>query len=136
VQLNSRDLNAKYAYIQVTYVQPYFDEKELEERQTEFERSNNVRRFMYETPFTKNDDKARGLIEEQYKRRTILTSKMSCSWNVHYFISEFKFSIGTLTICDIVGACKMYRFTKQMVARLENPQQVAHVVYPGNKTLG
>jgi len=61
------------AYIQVTHVTPYFDERELLERQTDFERSNNIRRFMFETPFTKNG-KAHGEIEEQWRRRTILTS--------------------------------------------------------------
>jgi hypothetical protein len=37
-----------------------------------FERNNNIRRFMYETPFTKTG-KARGDIDEQFKRRTIIT---------------------------------------------------------------
>lgn len=71
--MNADELDGKYAYIQVTYVTPYFEDKELEERKTEFERSNNLRRFMYETPFTRNG-KARGEIDEQYKRRTIVTS--------------------------------------------------------------
>lgn len=69
-------LDPKYAYIQVTYVTPYFDQKELKDRQTEFEHNNNIRQFMYETPFTK-DGKARGQIEEQYKRRTVLTTSHS-----------------------------------------------------------
>jgi len=55
-------------------VTPYFDEKELLDRQTDFERSNNIRRFMFETPFTKNG-KTHGEIEEQCRRRTIITSK-------------------------------------------------------------
>jgi len=57
----------------VTHVTPYFDEKELVSRQTDFERSNNIRRFMFEAPFTKNG-KAHGEIEEQWRRRTIITS--------------------------------------------------------------
>ena len=74
LQVNPHDLDPSKAYIQVTYVTPYFDVKESEERQTDFERSNNLRRFMYETPFTKNGQ-PRGEVDEQYKRRTILTSK-------------------------------------------------------------
>ena len=73
-QVNQNDLDPKLAYIQVTYVTPFYDEKELEDRTTDFERNNNIKRFMYETPFTKNG-KARGEIEEQYKRRTILISE-------------------------------------------------------------
>lgn len=67
-------LDPKYGYIQVTYATPYFEEKELLERVTEYERNNTIRRFMFETPFTK-EGHARGSIEEQYKRRTILVSK-------------------------------------------------------------
>ena len=77
-------LDPRHAYIQITHVTPYFDEKELEERKTEFECNNNIRRFMYETPFTK-DGKARGDIHEQYKRKTILTSKFVQVFSVKGF---------------------------------------------------
>nr|XP_006823927.1 PREDICTED: dedicator of cytokinesis protein 9-like [Saccoglossus kowalevskii] len=71
--VDPKDLDSKYAYIQVTYVTVYFDEKELRDRQTDFEKNNNVRRFMFETPFTRGG-KSHGSIEEQFKRRTILTA--------------------------------------------------------------
>jgi len=73
VQVNQAELNPQIAYIQVTHVTPYFDERELRDRQTAFERSNNIRRFMYEMPFTKNG-KTHGDIEEQCRRRTVITS--------------------------------------------------------------
>ena len=73
-QMSAGDLDPKYAYIQVVYVTPYFDEKELTSRVTDFERNNNVRRFMYELPFTRSG-KERGSIEEQHKRRFIITSE-------------------------------------------------------------
>ncbi|KAK1341975.1 hypothetical protein QTO34_016727 [Cnephaeus nilssonii] len=47
--------------------------KELQERKTEFERSHNIRRFMFEMPFTQAG-KRQGGVEEQCKRRTILTA--------------------------------------------------------------
>ncbi|XP_062982156.1 dedicator of cytokinesis protein 9 isoform X4 [Elgaria multicarinata webbii] len=72
-KVNSKDLDSKYAYIQVTHVVPYFEEKELQERKTEFERNHNIRRFMFEMPFTQLG-KRRGEVEEQCKRRTILTA--------------------------------------------------------------
>ena len=59
---------------------PYFKEKELQRRLTDFERNNNVNQFMYETPFTKNG-KARGEIHEQFKRRTVLMSKSLMTLN-------------------------------------------------------
>lgn len=71
-KVNPKDLDSKYAYIQVTHVIPFFDEKELQERKTEFERSHNIRRFMFEMPFTQTG-KRQGGVEEQCKRRTILT---------------------------------------------------------------
>ncbi|XP_063160879.1 dedicator of cytokinesis protein 9 isoform X2 [Candoia aspera] len=71
-KVNPKDLDSKYAYIQVTHVVPYFEEKELQERKTEFERNHNIRRFMFEMPFTQLG-KRRGGVEEQCKRRIILT---------------------------------------------------------------
>ncbi|CAG9862855.1 unnamed protein product [Phyllotreta striolata] len=71
--VNQSELDPKLAYIQVTHVTPYFEKEELEERQTEFEHNHDINCFMFETPFTK-DGKPRGNPEEQWKRRTILTT--------------------------------------------------------------
>ncbi|XP_040599241.1 dedicator of cytokinesis protein 9 isoform X1 [Mesocricetus auratus] len=72
-KVNPKDLDSKFAYIQVTHVTPFFDEKELQERKTEFERCHNIRRFVFETPFTQTG-KRQGGVEEQCKRRTVLTA--------------------------------------------------------------
>lgn len=73
-QVNPKDLDPKFAYIQVTYVVPYFNEKEQLEKKTDFERHHNISRFVFETPFTLSGKK-HGDVEEQCKRKTILTSK-------------------------------------------------------------
>ncbi|XP_077861413.1 dedicator of cytokinesis protein 7-like [Saccoglossus kowalevskii] len=65
-------LQAKKAYVQITYVEPYFDFYETLSRETHFEKNINIRRFMYATPFTL-DGRAHGDLQEQYKRKTILT---------------------------------------------------------------
>ncbi|XP_016887624.1 dedicator of cytokinesis protein 10 isoform X2 [Cynoglossus semilaevis] len=75
-KVNPKDLDPKFAYIQVTYVVPYFDDKEQQEKRTDFERHHNIRRFVYETPFTLSGKK-HGDVEEQCKRRTILTTNAS-----------------------------------------------------------
>ncbi|XP_019960040.2 dedicator of cytokinesis protein 9 isoform X1 [Paralichthys olivaceus] len=72
-KVNPKDLDSKYAYIQVTHVTPYLDDKELEDRKTDFEKSHNIRRFVFETPFTVSGKKQGG-VEEQCKRRTVLTT--------------------------------------------------------------
>uniref|UniRef100_A0A3Q3DF16 Dedicator of cytokinesis protein 9-like n=1 Tax=Hippocampus comes TaxID=109280 RepID=A0A3Q3DF16_HIPCM len=72
-RVNPKDLDSKYAYVQVTHVVPYLDDKESEERKTDFEQSHNIRRFVFETPFTVSGKKQGG-VEEQCKRRTILTT--------------------------------------------------------------
>lgn len=86
-------LNIERAYIQITYVEPYFDVSELRHRLTIFERNFNIsefllikhvfrhvmfytlpiERFMYATPFTP-DGRAHGELHEQYKRKTVLTT--------------------------------------------------------------
>nr|XP_055053130.1 dedicator of cytokinesis protein 11 isoform X2 [Misgurnus anguillicaudatus] len=72
-KVNQKDLDPKFAYIQVTFVKPYFDEKELLERKTDFEKCHNINRFVFETPYTLCGKKHGG-VEEQCKRRTILTT--------------------------------------------------------------
>ncbi|XP_030128417.4 dedicator of cytokinesis protein 11 isoform X2 [Taeniopygia guttata] len=72
-KVNIKDLDPKYAHIQVTYVKPYFEDKEMAERKTEFERNHNINRFVFETPYTLSGKK-HGSVEEQCKKRTILTT--------------------------------------------------------------
>ncbi|TRY94835.1 hypothetical protein DNTS_029910, partial [Danionella cerebrum] len=72
-KVNQKDLDPKFAYVQVTYVKPSFEEKELTERKTDFEKSHNIQRFVFETPFTLTGKKQGG-VEEQCKRRTVLTT--------------------------------------------------------------
>ncbi|KAJ6669596.1 hypothetical protein lerEdw1_000145 [Lerista edwardsae] len=66
-------LNPNKAYIQITFVEPYFDDYEMKDRVTHFEKNFGLRRFMYTTPFTR-DGRPRGELSEQYKRKTILTT--------------------------------------------------------------
>ncbi|XP_068201997.1 dedicator of cytokinesis protein 7 isoform X2 [Palaemon carinicauda] len=61
------------AYIQITYVEPHFDEYEYRDRVTSFEKNYNIKRFIFSTPFTP-DGRAHGELNEQYKRKTILTT--------------------------------------------------------------
>ncbi|XP_061934172.1 dedicator of cytokinesis protein 7 isoform X2 [Apis cerana] len=60
------------AYVQITYVEPYFEPHELRHRPTIFHRNFNIKRFVYATPFTPGG-KAHGELREQCKRKTILT---------------------------------------------------------------
>ncbi|XP_050403789.1 dedicator of cytokinesis protein 7 [Patella vulgata] len=70
-------LDPEKAYIQITYVEPYFDSYEYRDRITYFEKNYKLKRFMYATPFTL-DGRAHGELHEQYKRKTILTT-------IHFF---------------------------------------------------
>ncbi|XP_030380516.1 dedicator of cytokinesis protein 6 isoform X2 [Scaptodrosophila lebanonensis] len=71
VDLQSLDPNK--AYIQITYVEPYFETYEMRRRETFFERNFNIKRFIFATPFTKTG-KAHGDLNEQCKRKTILVT--------------------------------------------------------------
>ncbi|KAM8792920.1 dedicator of cytokinesis protein 8 [Eudromia elegans] len=71
--VDKRKLDPNKAYIQITFVEPYFDEYEMKDRITYFEKNFNLNRFMYTTPFTM-DGRPRGELSEQYKRNTILTT--------------------------------------------------------------
>uniref|UniRef100_A0A670ZWY4 Dedicator of cytokinesis 8 n=1 Tax=Pseudonaja textilis TaxID=8673 RepID=A0A670ZWY4_PSETE len=73
IPVEKNKLDPRKAYIQITYVEPYFDDYEMKDRVTPFEKNFNLRRFMYTTPFTQ-DGRPRGELSEQYKRKTILTT--------------------------------------------------------------
>ncbi|XP_075715135.1 dedicator of cytokinesis protein 6 isoform X3 [Rhinoderma darwinii] len=66
-------LDPTKAYIQITYVEPYFDTYELKDRVTYFDKNYNLRTFLFCTPFTL-DGRAHGDLHEQYKRKTVLTT--------------------------------------------------------------
>uniref|UniRef100_A0A667YT64 Dedicator of cytokinesis 11 n=1 Tax=Myripristis murdjan TaxID=586833 RepID=A0A667YT64_9TELE len=72
-KVNPKDLDPKFAYVQVTFVKPYFEEKEAPEKKTDFEKCHNISRFVFETPYTLTGKKHGG-VEEQCKRRTVLTT--------------------------------------------------------------
>ncbi|XP_034047222.1 dedicator of cytokinesis protein 7-like isoform X3 [Thalassophryne amazonica] len=71
--VDKNKLDPNKAYIQITYVEPFFDTYELKERITYFDKNYNLRTFMYCTPFTL-DGRAHGDLHEQYKRKTMLTT--------------------------------------------------------------
>ncbi|XP_074596119.1 dedicator of cytokinesis protein Ziz [Brevipalpus obovatus] len=73
-----KDCDPRYAYIQITHATPYSHIIDpSEERVTEFEKVNNVNRFMFETPFVLSDPNKTHSndCQEQCKKRTILTTK-------------------------------------------------------------
>jgi len=72
-QVELSKLNPDKAYIQITFAEPYFDNYELRDRVTAYERNHNICRFIYSTPFTV-DGLPHGELAEQYKRKTILTT--------------------------------------------------------------
>ncbi|XP_078280237.1 dedicator of cytokinesis protein 7-like [Rhinoraja longicauda] len=71
--VKKENLEPDKAYVQVTYVEPYFEEYELKHRVSNYERSSNLRQFIYSTPYTLNG-RAHGELSQQYKRKTILTT--------------------------------------------------------------
>ncbi|CAL8097805.1 unnamed protein product [Calicophoron daubneyi] len=71
VELHS--LDPEKAYLQVIYVEPYFEEFELRKRTTEFQRNYAIKRFVHSTPFTASGS-AHGPISEQFQRKSILTT--------------------------------------------------------------
>uniref|UniRef100_A0A8C8SQD4 Dedicator of cytokinesis 6 n=1 Tax=Pelusios castaneus TaxID=367368 RepID=A0A8C8SQD4_9SAUR len=66
-------LDPNKAYIQLTYVEPFFDTYELKDRVTYFEKNYDLRTFLFCTPFTL-DGRAHGELHEQRKRKTLLTT--------------------------------------------------------------
>lgn len=89
--VDTSTLDPDKAYIQITYVEPYFEPFEMKYRPNHFDRNYNIseyfgtttdvfhnnllsiERFIYATPFT-IEGRAHGELHEQCKRKTILTA--------------------------------------------------------------
>ena len=70
--VDTRLLEPDKGYIQITFVNPTFDKKEANLRQTSFEINSHVKKFSFETPFMKGSKKLQGSVENQWLRRTFL----------------------------------------------------------------
>eukprot|EP01086_Lenisia_limosa_P006376 TRINITY_DN25153_c0_g1_i1.p1 TRINITY_DN25153_c0_g1~~TRINITY_DN25153_c0_g1_i1.p1 ORF type:complete len:654 (-),score=191.97 TRINITY_DN25153_c0_g1_i1:76-1761(-) len=66
-------LDPSLGYIQITHVDPHFDDYENKKRTSHFDRSTRLSKFVFETPFT-DSGKAHGATDEQKKRKTILAT--------------------------------------------------------------
>ncbi|XP_028405418.1 dedicator of cytokinesis protein 7-like [Dendronephthya gigantea] len=71
--VDTSKLDPEKAYIQLTYVEPYFAEYEMKDRRTYFDKNYNIRRFVFATPFTPSGQAHADSLVNQYKRKTILT---------------------------------------------------------------
>ncbi|KXS21645.1 Dock7 protein [Gonapodya prolifera JEL478] len=61
------------AHVQVTYVEPYFEENDERPKASQLIR---LSRFVFETPYTLSG-KAHGSVDQQHKRKTVLTTESS-----------------------------------------------------------
>eukprot|EP00002_Diphylleia_rotans_P017696 TRINITY_DN3433_c0_g1_i5.p1 TRINITY_DN3433_c0_g1~~TRINITY_DN3433_c0_g1_i5.p1 ORF type:complete len:1895 (-),score=353.68 TRINITY_DN3433_c0_g1_i5:366-6050(-) len=70
--VDRKQLAADKLYLQITSLEPHFDEKDPIPRTTTFEKSNNLYCFVYETPFTKTGAAQTDSVIDQYKMKTFL----------------------------------------------------------------
>ncbi|KAL6054781.1 dedicator of cytokinesis protein 7 isoform X5 [Balamuthia mandrillaris] len=74
ISVNKETMNPDVCYFQVVSVSPDFDQG-AEERTSLWEKKFNLHRFVFETPFTKSGKAHSDKMGEQYKRKTVLTTK-------------------------------------------------------------
>ena len=72
--MGPKTVDPKKNYIQITHVEPYFLRENKEERQTKFEKENNLSHFFFQTPFTKSG-RPHGSADTQYMLVTILRTR-------------------------------------------------------------
>ncbi|KAG5451148.1 Dedicator of cytokinesis protein 7 [Clonorchis sinensis] len=73
--VDTSTLDPDKVYLQITYVEPHFDEHELRQRSTEAQRNYMLKRFVYSMPFTPRKGVVHGSLAEQYQRKVILTTE-------------------------------------------------------------
>ena len=114
-------LDPEKCYIQITFVEPYFDRWELRHRPTFFLKHYNLRRFVYSTPFT-HDGRSHGELHEQYKRKTILTTAnvivSYCTyWSIDWLIDWFGLGV-------VISSCSW------LIDRLMIPTFASYTIFP------
>eukprot|EP01101_Sappina_pedata_P013074 TRINITY_DN9379_c0_g1_i1.p1 TRINITY_DN9379_c0_g1~~TRINITY_DN9379_c0_g1_i1.p1 ORF type:complete len:562 (-),score=218.46 TRINITY_DN9379_c0_g1_i1:33-1577(-) len=62
-------------YLQLTHVERYFSQQELEKRNTHFARSTKISHFIYSAPFTKAGGPRADGVSGQWIRKTVLTTE-------------------------------------------------------------
>ena len=72
--LGPRAIDPNRNYIQITHVEAYFLRESKDERQTKFEKENNLSHFFFDSPFTKTG-RPHGTVDTQYMLVTILRTK-------------------------------------------------------------
>jgi hypothetical protein len=60
--VDTSKLDPEKAYIQITYVEPYFAEYEMKDRRTYFEKNYNIRTYHYSLPVPGVGDRFRNRI--------------------------------------------------------------------------
>jgi len=71
-KVDRNKLKEDTCYLQITYLRPYIEELELNERQTNFEQNTNLSTFLFQTPFTKGGKAHAKGVTQQWKRKTLL----------------------------------------------------------------
>ena len=66
------NLDTEVMYWQLVSVREYFSPEEAKDRASQWERRFNISRFIYETPFTKDQDSDQTeSVEHQWKRKQV-----------------------------------------------------------------
>jgi hypothetical protein len=69
--------------------EPYFQESDIQNRVTYFERMNNIDSFVFDVPFTL-DGKNQGSIEHQYIRKIVHYCKLTKDFSYRKSVSFLK----------------------------------------------
>eukprot|EP00300_Choanocystis_sp_HF-7_P019547 c20373_g1_i6.p1 GENE.c20373_g1_i6~~c20373_g1_i6.p1 ORF type:complete len:778 (+),score=212.01 c20373_g1_i6:216-2336(+) len=75
-QVENGPFEPGHFYAQITYLEPYVAESEVQDRVTVYERNTRISEFVFETPFTTTGAKY-GSLREQQKRIIVMTVKGS-----------------------------------------------------------
>ncbi|KAH0790053.1 Dedicator of cytokinesis family protein [Histomonas meleagridis] len=112
-EVNKSKLSKNKGYIQVTYIEPYLTKDEMKTRRSQFERSNFISKFFFDSPFLKDSKKVQGEVDEQWIRRTILTVKYPMP-----YVSKIQ-KIEKLEVKEFIPIRVSYRQLREQLSSFE-----------------
>uniref|UniRef100_A0A8C2ZR86 Dedicator of cytokinesis 7 n=1 Tax=Cyclopterus lumpus TaxID=8103 RepID=A0A8C2ZR86_CYCLU len=120
-------LDPNKAFIQITYVEPYFDTYEMKDRITYFDKNYNLRRFVYCTPFTLDGPSSPRPTRSPYikTRINIIHKEEIISTPIEVAIEDMQKKTQELDAADGPPGIKLWR--KSHVCFPQGPLEVAQV---------
>jgi len=123
-------IDTEICYIQITSLVPYFEQWEIKERVSYYERNVNINQFIFSTPFTLTGKSHAENLKDQHKRKTILTVENQFPYLKKRLLVAGKHEINLSPIENSIETIesRIDQFNSELRASPPNPKTLQNVL--------